>query len=74
MFYDMLRQRGLRSAETATVTVNYRCLWSVIYQSMGETPPPGAKPNPPWAEINAWPAGLSPAEHTAVRKLCGLEA
>jgi hypothetical protein len=37
------------------------------------TPPPGATPNPPWAEINAWSAGLSPAERTAVRKLCGLE-
>lgn len=41
--------------------------------AVGETPPSGAKPNPPWAEIDAWSAALTPAERSAVRKLCGPE-
>lgn len=71
VFYDTLRRRGMRSAENEATTVNYHCLWSAIYESIGETPPPGAKPNPPWDEINAWVAGRSPDEQAAVERLCG---
>lgn len=73
VFYDALRQRGLSAAVNTAVTVNYQCLWAAVYESLGETPPPGAKPKPPWGDISAWLATKSRDEQRAIRKICGIQ-
>ncbi|GAB2693676.1 glycosyltransferase family 2 protein [Nocardia thraciensis] len=73
IFYATLRHHGLRAAVNTSVTVNYHCLWSVIYEAAGEQPPPEAKPNPPWGDIRAWLGARSQGERQAIRRMCGTE-
>jgi hypothetical protein len=70
-FGKMLRQRGLVSARIRTPTVNYQNMWSHLYEELGETPPPGAKPPFDGAEVTGWIKSLSPRESEIAGRLAG---
>jgi glycosyltransferase involved in cell wall biosynthesis len=44
-FYKILKSRNLHIAFNEIATVNYHCMWSSSYRSIGEEPPVGAKEN-----------------------------
>ena len=71
IFARVVRERRLTAARTAKQTVNYFCLWESAYRTMGETPPPGAKPNIDSEPIFAWFLALSREERRRVIDLCG---
>jgi hypothetical protein len=72
IFYQALRQRGLKAAFCNVTTVNYHCMWENIYLRLGEQPPEGAKPNVDRARIQQWLNELSPAERTMVHRMTGI--
>ena len=67
-----LKNYGLRPARVKDPTVFYECLWSMIYQSVGELPPPNAKPNVDPAPIYAWLDTLPDRELTIANRRSGL--
>jgi glycosyltransferase involved in cell wall biosynthesis len=67
-----LKNYGLRAARVKDPTVFYECLWSSIYQSVGEIPPPYAKPNVDSAAIYAWLDTLPDREFTIANRRSGL--
>jgi len=71
IFFKALRERGMRSASNAVFTVNDLCLWRSLYEALGETPPADAKPNIDDAAMEAWLAGLNPAQRQLVDRLTG---
>ena len=70
-FYQALRERGMRSATSAEFTVNEVCVWRSLYEALGETPPPDAKPNVDDQAVQAWLASCSPAQRELVQRLIG---
>ena len=44
-FYTILKSRNLNAAINNHPTVNYHCMWTSSYTSIGETPPVGTKEN-----------------------------
>lgn len=72
IFYMAVRNRGLRAAFTNSATVNYECLWEVIYQAIGEDPPKGAKPNIDGASVQAWINSRTPEQLELMQKLSGV--
>jgi glycosyltransferase involved in cell wall biosynthesis len=73
VFQRLVRERSLGIAQTGRPTVNYLCLWESVYQRIGETPPPGAKPNLPQLDLAAWHQSLSPAQRRTVVRLTGTD-
>lgn len=71
IFYQALRQRGLKAAVCDTTTVNYHCMWQDIYRRLGEEPPVDAKPSMDHAPIQAWLDKLPPAEREQVQRMTG---
>jgi len=67
-----LENYGLRPARVKDPTVFYECLWSTIYQSVGELPPPNAKPNVDSAPIYAWLDALPDREFMIANRRSGL--
>jgi glycosyltransferase involved in cell wall biosynthesis/tetratricopeptide (TPR) repeat protein len=67
-----LKNYGLRPARVKEPTVFYECLWSTIYQSVGEVPPPNAKPNVDPMPIYAWLDTLPDRELTIANRRSGL--
>jgi SEC-C motif len=66
-----LKNYGLRAARVKDPTVFYECLWSTIYQGIGESPPPNAKPNVDPAPIYAWLDTLPDREFTIANRRSG---
>lgn len=66
-----LKNYGLRPARVKNPTVFYECLWSAIYQSVGELPPPNAKPNVDPMPIYAWLDTLADRELTIANRRSG---
>jgi glycosyltransferase involved in cell wall biosynthesis len=67
-----LKNYGLRPARVKEPTVFYECLWSAIYQSVGEVPPPNAKPNVDPVPIYAWLDTLPDRELTIANRRSGM--
>ncbi|NLH83743.1 MAG: glycosyltransferase family 2 protein [Phyllobacteriaceae bacterium] len=72
LFYAALRLAKRRTAVIKSPTVNYLCLWESVYQALGETPPPGAKPSVDGGAVDRWLATLDHRERTIVARLTGL--
>jgi hypothetical protein len=74
IFWRALRARGLSGvAITNPATVNYHCLWESLYRGLGETPPPGAKPNfDDPTPMYQWWYGLTAREREIMTRLVGL--
>jgi len=73
VFWAAVRARGLSGvAVTDPPTVNYHCLWETFYRALGESPPPGAKPNIEQKPINDWWLGLSAREQEIATRLSGV--
>jgi len=70
-FYQALRDRGLHAATNEVFTVNDLCLWESLYLALGETPPPGAKPNIDDRVVHAWLESRTPEERQLVLRLTG---
>jgi hypothetical protein len=73
VFWAAVRARGLSGvAVTDPPTVNYHCLWETFYRALGESPPPGAKPNIEQKPINDWWLSLSAREREIATRLSGV--
>lgn len=59
-------------AITARRTVKYRCLFESIYRTIGEMPPPGAKPNVSLRTGLDWLNSLRDADLALVEQMSGL--
>jgi hypothetical protein len=69
VFYATAKSYKLRSAVVQQPTVYYECLWSSVYQQLGEAPPPNAKPNPDFSAISSWLHSLTDVDlEQAVRR------
>lgn len=70
IFWSALKARGLKGVAVENPpTVNYHCIWEVIYRMLGEEPPPGAKPNIDPTPIYRWWLALAAREREiAVRR------
>jgi hypothetical protein len=66
-----LKNYGLRPARVKDATVFYECLWAEVYQSVGEIPPPNAKPNVDLMPIYAWLDTLPDRELTIANRRSG---
>jgi hypothetical protein len=53
--------------------VKYYCLWEVVYRAIGETPPPGAKPNIDVTKIEHWLRSLDSRELEIAGRLTGMQ-
>jgi hypothetical protein len=71
IIYAALQNFKLRSALVEKTTVYYECLWASIYAAIGESPPPGAKPNIDWVSISNWLDSLSERELRFVNQMSG---
>jgi glycosyltransferase involved in cell wall biosynthesis len=71
-FLAMIAAHQLKSASVSRPTVNYQCLWKKLYEALGETAPPNAKPNIDSRKVDEWVATLNPRELDIVRRLTGL--
>ncbi len=72
-FLSSLREEQLKMARTDTVTVNYLCTWSAIYEQIGEVPPAFAKPNVANDRFVHWVRQLQPGDFERVRRLSGVD-
>lgn len=71
-FLQLLKSTpGLVFTHTCMVTVNYLCMWESYYKALGETPPPGAKPNVDGRAFEQWRAGLNGRELEIACRLAG---
>jgi hypothetical protein len=70
-FYNTIKARGLRPAICEATTVNYSCIWEIIYRNAGEEPPPGCKPVINTQPIFEWLAGQPPEKLEVIWKLTG---
>ena len=73
IFFRHLAAKGLTSARTRKVTVNYLNLWESTYLFRGERPPEGAKPNADPSKAFAWYYGLPERLKLIVERLIGLK-
>ena len=73
VFYQALKARALKATLVPTKTVNYHCLWEAIYRHIGETPPPGAKPNVDVARIEKYLRELPDRELQVISNLSGVD-
>src|SRR4029077_9783640 len=58
-FYGALKNLDLKPAVATKITVNYQSLYEINYRTLGETPPPGAKPGVDGHQIQNWKDSLS---------------
>jgi glycosyltransferase involved in cell wall biosynthesis len=72
VFYRTVQAQNLALKRLAEPTVNYLCLWESDYRAIGETPPPGAKPN---VQLNLanFLGSLSPERRRVLKRLCGID-
>ena len=59
LFYKAVKANSFRPVVATRKTVNYTCMWELIYWAMGENPPQGAKPNPDHHQVERWISELS---------------
>lgn len=71
-FYAALRRQPFAHTRVARPTVNYHCLWASLYQAIGETPPPEAKPNINGAPIQQWLRSLNRRDIEIAGRLTGM--
>jgi hypothetical protein len=71
-FYKVISRRPLVAARVNRPTVNYHCLWISCYEALGETPPPGAKPNVDTGPIADWLMAQNGRAIEIVARLSGL--
>jgi len=69
-FYRLLSSKNLNMAQCLEPTVNYHCIWAVLYQMLGEELPEGAKET---VQSNLWEAvrQMSPRELEIARRQSG---
>jgi glycosyltransferase involved in cell wall biosynthesis len=72
IFYAALKTAGLRKAISERTTVNYQCMYAMVYQAIGEQPPPGAKPNFDGSQLKRWRESLSPRDLVIAERLMHL--
>lgn len=72
-FYAAVREQGLRRAVAGRKTVNYLCIAEPVYRSIGETPPPGAKPYISPAGIVEWRKSMSARDRIIASRLMSLK-
>jgi hypothetical protein len=73
-FSAMIRRLPYTFATVSRPTVNYHCLWEIIYHRIGETPPPEAKPNTnEVAKIEHWLRSLDSRELEIAGRLTGVQ-
>jgi hypothetical protein len=73
VYYAMIKARNLTLGHVPKPTVNYTCTWRSIYRALGETPPPGAKPDVDVTSIFEWLIGLSERRRRLVALQCGVD-
>jgi cellulose synthase/poly-beta-1,6-N-acetylglucosamine synthase-like glycosyltransferase len=71
-FLAMMRSRPFVHAQMSRPTVNYLCGWESLYRSVGETPPPGAKPNIDATKVQRWLRSLDRRELEITGRLTGV--
>jgi len=62
VFYAAANSYKLRSAVVSQPTVYYECLYASVYEVIGETPPPNAKPDPDFSTVSSWLRSLNDAD------------
>jgi hypothetical protein len=73
IFWSALRGRGLSGVAVENpATVNYHCLWEVVYRVLGEVPPPGAKPSIDPTLVHQWWQALTPREREVATRRVGV--
>jgi hypothetical protein len=73
-FTQMIRRLPYTYASVSRPTVNYHCLWEVVYHWIGETPPPEAKPNiDEVAKVDNWLRSLDRRELEIASRLTGVQ-
>jgi len=71
VFYSMLRQWDFVAARVPKPTVNYQMSYAADYLRIGETPPPGAKPDLDIDGPIAWFWSLSRRDYEIASRLIG---
>ena len=71
IFYRALQAAKLKAEIVTQKTVNYHCLWELIYRGLGESPPPNAKGGIERGPIIEWLRSLSPRELEILHRRCG---
>jgi hypothetical protein len=73
LIWSIVRTRQLSGVVLdGPVTVNYQCMWESLYRAVGETPPPGAKPNDDLRPVREWLANLGDREREVLTRLVGV--
>lgn len=73
IFYSMIRARDLVMRGTRKITVNYTYPYESLYRTLGEAPPPGAKPTIDTQPIFKWLRDLGARERRLVAERCGVD-
>lgn len=73
VFLLAARASGLAMGRTLSATVNGVAAYAAAYQSLGETPPAGARERPDHARYRAWIEALPPEAITALRDRLGAD-
>jgi hypothetical protein len=68
----MMRSRPFVQAQASRPTVNYLCVWEARYMSIGEMPPPEAKPNISVGRVERWLRSLDRRELEITGRLAGV--
>ncbi len=71
-FFEMIRRHPFGYATVFHPTVNYFCSYESVYRLIGETPPPGVKPDINREEIEQRLRGLGRRELEIARRLSGV--
>ena len=71
VFWGAMRTKGLVGVVVNRPTVNYHCLWESIYRAVGETPPPGCKPDTDSESVQAWLRSLDDRQLEIASRLIG---
>jgi SEC-C motif-containing protein len=72
LFYEALKQAGLKPSIVQKRTVNYHCLYKSMYDALKETPPPNARPMHDVSLIYRWVDKLTPRERMIVSRRTGV--
>jgi hypothetical protein len=71
-FFAMMRSQPFTQVKVSHATVNYLCLWSSNYRSIGEIPPPGAKLDIDRIKLMGWLTSLDSRELEIAERLSGV--
>ena len=73
-FYEILKREAPRTTVMKEPTVGYACLWSIVYETLGEPLPPGCRRNltPHLEEAKRWWRELDPEKKQLVERNMGI--